>query len=124
MWFITIPVILYQLFFITVLVIGGLVVRKTLFTLAALALLWTATHVFFWPLAVFQALVIVSTTSVMWLSLRWREKIKRPIQRRAERIEPVWEARLITQDRPGGEGGGSGSQPNPQAPAGPGHRPQ
>lgn len=124
MWFITIPVILYQLFFITVLVIGGLVGRKTLFTLATLALLWTATHVFFWPLAVFQTLVIVSTTSVMWLSLRWREKTKRPIQGRAERIEPVWEARLISQDRPGSEDGGSGSQPNPQAPAGPGHRPQ
>lgn len=117
MWFITIPVILYQLFFITVLVIGGLVGRKTLFAIAGLALLWTTTHVFFWPLAVFQTLVIASTTGIMWLNLRWREKRKRPIQGRAERIEPVWGRLVIAQDRPGSEDDGSGSEPNPQSPA-------
>lgn len=90
MFFITIPVILYQLFFIVLLVVGGLVGRKTLLVLAALSLIWTTTHLFFLPLAIFQGLVIAGTT---WGMYSWIERggKKRSAQGSLERVEPVWE---------------------------------
>lgn len=65
MFFITIPVILYQLFFITILIGAGLVGRKTLWTVTGMSLLWTSTHLFFVPLAMFQAMIIIGTALCM-----------------------------------------------------------
>ena len=49
----------------------GLVGRKTLLVLAALSLMWTATHLFLLPLAILQGLVIAGTT---WVMNSWIEK--------------------------------------------------
>lgn len=57
----TIPVLLYQLLFVVILVTTDRLGRVWLNVSASICLLWTATHVFFPPLAVLQATVIVTT---------------------------------------------------------------
>lgn len=61
----TVPVLLYQLLFIGILMMARRLGRTWLNVAAGLCLLWTATHVFFPPLAVLQATVIVATYFVL-----------------------------------------------------------
>lgn len=64
----TIPVLLYQAFFVLVLFIASRFGRKPLDVATVCCLLWTATHVFLLPLAILQATVI----SVSWHLFRRR----------------------------------------------------
>lgn len=66
----TLPVLAYQLLFVLILYVASRFGRKAL-TVAMLAcLLWTVTHLFFPPLMVLQAGVIVGT--YVWLRRRTR----------------------------------------------------
>lgn len=57
----TLPVLAYQLFFILVMFITSRVGPRAHILALVVCLLWTATHLFFWPLALFQASVIVAS---------------------------------------------------------------
>jgi hypothetical protein len=57
----TIPVILYQLFFVLVQFIARKVSNKTAIVVLVLCLIWTATHVFLPLLATMQAATIVGS---------------------------------------------------------------
>lgn len=61
----TIPVLLYQLLFVLILFVASRMGRTWLNLATVACLLWTATHVFFPPLAVLQASVIVATYFVV-----------------------------------------------------------
>lgn len=61
----TIPVLLYQLLFVVILVVARSLGRTWLNVAAGVCLLWTATHVFFPPLAVLQATVIVTSYFIL-----------------------------------------------------------
>lgn len=55
----TLPVLLYQLAFVLILLVASRLGHLWLNVALAVCLLWTATHVFFPPLAVLQATVIL-----------------------------------------------------------------
>lgn len=55
----TIPVLLYQLLFVVLHYIASRFGRKALAICMVLCLIWTATHIFFVPLAVLQTAVIL-----------------------------------------------------------------
>ena len=57
----TLPVLTYQLLFVTVLYIAGRFGRAPLNIAVVLCLLWTATHVFFLPLALLQSAVVIGS---------------------------------------------------------------
>lgn len=57
----TLPVLLYQLFFVLLLFVASRFGHKPLLIATALCLLWTTTHLFFLPLAVLQAGVIIGS---------------------------------------------------------------
>lgn len=57
----TLPVLMYQLLFVIVLYIASRFGRAALNITLALCLLWTATHVFFLPLALLQAAVVMGS---------------------------------------------------------------
>ena len=59
MMLLSVPVILYQLFFVLVLFVASRFSSKALLIALVCCLAWTATHVFFPPLALLQAGVIV-----------------------------------------------------------------
>ncbi|QQP96741.1 hypothetical protein [Lysobacter enzymogenes] len=67
----TLPVLLYQLLFVLILYIASRVGRKTLLTAFVVCLLWTATHLFFPPLAVLQSAVI--GISYWWFGRRTQD---------------------------------------------------
>jgi len=58
---VTIPVLLYQLFFVLALYIASRLGKTALNVATILSLLWTATHLFLVPLAVLQAVVILGS---------------------------------------------------------------
>jgi hypothetical protein len=55
----TIPVLLYQLLFVLILYVASRFGPKVLTIAMVLCLIWTATHLFFPPLAVLQTCVIL-----------------------------------------------------------------
>lgn len=57
----TLPVLTYQLLFVTVLYIASRFGRTPLNIALVLCLLWTATHVFFLPLALLQSAVVIGS---------------------------------------------------------------
>jgi hypothetical protein len=57
----TIPVVLYQLFFVLLLYIASRFGKGAFNIATILCLLWTATHLFFVPLAVLQTLVVLGS---------------------------------------------------------------
>ena len=57
----TIPVLLYQLFFVLLHFIASRFGRKPLIICMVLCLIWTATHIFLVPLAVLQTIVILAS---------------------------------------------------------------
>ena len=57
----TLPVLMYQLLFVTVLYIASRFGRTPLNIALVLCLLWTATHVFFLPLALLQSAVVIGS---------------------------------------------------------------
>jgi hypothetical protein len=57
----TIPILLYQLLFILILYVASRFGSKALTIATILCLVWTATHLFFPPLAVLQTCVIVGS---------------------------------------------------------------
>ena len=61
----TIPVLLYQVMFVLILFVASRLGRVWLNLATAACLVWTATHIFFPPLAVLQATVIVTTYFVL-----------------------------------------------------------
>lgn len=61
---ISIAVILYQLLFVLILFVASRMGPAARIVALTLCLLWTATHLFFPPLAVLQTLVIVA--SFLW----------------------------------------------------------
>lgn len=62
----TLPVLLYQLLFVGILYVASRFGRSVLVVTTVLCLAWTATHLFFPPLAVLQATVIVITAVVLF----------------------------------------------------------
>jgi len=60
----TIPVLVYQLFFVFLLYVASRFGKKTLTICMVLCLLWTATHIFLVPLAVLQTIVILTSYAV------------------------------------------------------------
>jgi hypothetical protein len=64
----TIPVLLYQLVFVLILYVASRFGRTPLTIALICCLLWTATHLFFPPLMVFQAIVIL--VSYFWFRRR------------------------------------------------------
>ena len=65
----TIPVLFYQLLFIAALYVASRLGKTTLNVATIVCLLWTATHLFFVPLAVLQTVVILGS----YLLFRGRE---------------------------------------------------
>lgn len=57
----TIPVLMYQLFFVLALYIASRFGKTTLNVATVLCLLWTVTHLFLVPLAVLQTVVILGS---------------------------------------------------------------
>lgn len=57
----TLPVLAYQTFFILVSFMASRIGPRAHFMTLVLCLLWTATHLFFWPLALIQSLVVVGS---------------------------------------------------------------
>lgn len=57
----TIPVLLYQLFFVMALYIASRFGKTALNVATILCLLWTAAHLFLMPLAVLQTVVILGS---------------------------------------------------------------
>lgn len=57
----TLPVLAYQLFFVAVIFFASRLGRKPLTITMIICLLWTTTHLFFVPLAILQAAVIVAS---------------------------------------------------------------
>lgn len=57
----TIPVLLYQLFFVLLHFIASRFGKKPLTICMVLCLIWTATHIFLVPLAVLQTIVILAS---------------------------------------------------------------
>lgn len=57
----TLPVLLYQLLFVTVLYIASRFGRTPLNITLVLCLLWTGTHLFFLPLAMLQGAVLIGS---------------------------------------------------------------
>lgn len=57
----TIPVLLYQLFFVLLHFIASRFGKKPLTICLVLCLIWTATHIFLVPLAVLQTIVILAS---------------------------------------------------------------
>ncbi|MNV72750.1 hypothetical protein D3C71_1658600 [compost metagenome] len=54
----TLPVLLYQLLFVLVMYLASRVSARAMLVALILCLLWTATHLFFLPLALVQSAVI------------------------------------------------------------------
>ncbi|KGQ19770.1 hypothetical protein LF41_2272 [Lysobacter dokdonensis DS-58] len=57
----TIPVVLYQLLFVGIMYAASRFGRTAMWIALVLSLAWTATHLFFPPLAVVQTVVIVGS---------------------------------------------------------------
>ena len=57
----TLPVLMYQLVFVALLYVASRIGRTALNVALALCLLWTATHVFFLPLALLQGAVVLGS---------------------------------------------------------------
>ena len=70
--FLTIPVLLYQLFFAGVMLLANRVGPRAGVVALVICLLWTATHIFLPPLAVLQTAVIVG--SWWWSRQRWHSR--------------------------------------------------
>lgn len=66
----TLPVLLYQLLFVLILYVASRFGSKALTITMVLCLVWTATHLFFPPLAVLQTCVVIG--SYLWLRGRLR----------------------------------------------------
>lgn len=60
----TLPVLLYQLLFVLIMYVASRFGKKAMLTALVACLIWTATHVFFPPLMVLQAAVIIG--SYLW----------------------------------------------------------
>ncbi|HVI26767.1 MAG TPA: hypothetical protein VM576_11375 [Xanthomonadaceae bacterium] len=58
---ISLAVVLYQVLFVAILYLASRFGTKALFIVMAASLVWTATHLFFPPLAVLQTCVIVAS---------------------------------------------------------------
>ena len=67
--FLTLPVLVYQLFFVGVMLLANRIGKRTGVVVLVVCLLWTATHIFLPPLAVVQTLVIIG--SWWWGRQRW-----------------------------------------------------
>lgn len=62
----TLPVILYQLLLVAILFVASRFGRAALIISTLVCLAWTATHLFFVPLAVMQSAVILTTAGVLY----------------------------------------------------------
>ncbi|HEY5970418.1 MAG TPA: hypothetical protein VIT22_00360 [Pseudoxanthomonas sp.] len=67
----TFSVLVYQLFFVLLLYVASRIGPKVLLVALVCCLLWTATHIFFPPLAIVQTAVIV--ISYFAFRKRWRQ---------------------------------------------------
>ena len=70
----TIPVLLYQLFFVLLHFIASRFGQKPLTICMVLCLIWTATHIFLVPLAVLQTMVIVASYLTFRIRIAAKEK--------------------------------------------------
>jgi hypothetical protein len=68
----TIPVLLYQPLFVLILYVASRFGSKALTIATILCLVWTATHLFFPPLAVLQTCVILG--SYFWMRSKLRAR--------------------------------------------------
>lgn len=57
----SVPVVLYQLFFVALLYVASRFGSAALLIALVCCLLWTATHLFFWPLALLQGGVVIGS---------------------------------------------------------------
>ena len=71
----TIPVLLYQLFFVLLLYVASGFGKKALAICMVLCLLWTATHIFLVPLAVLQTIVILTSYVVFRQKIAATERV-------------------------------------------------
>ena len=71
----TIPVLMYQLFFVFLLYVASRLGRKALTICMVLCLLWTATHIFLVPLAVLQTIVILTSYVVFRQKIAATERV-------------------------------------------------
>lgn len=74
----TLPVLMYQLFFVLLLYIASRFGRKALTICMVLCLLWTATHIFVLPLAVLQATVILISYAAFRAQIATRKRAGMP----------------------------------------------
>lgn len=63
----TLPILLYQLFFVGVMYVANRIGPRTSIIALVICLLWTATHIFLPMLAVVQTLVVITS---WWLFRR------------------------------------------------------
>lgn len=68
----TLPVLLYQLLFVLIMYIASRFGHKAMLVALAGCLIWTATHLFFPPLMLVQAAVIVA--SYLWFRRKLRSE--------------------------------------------------
>ena len=57
----TLPVLMYQAFFVLMSFVSSRIGRRAHLLVLVASLLWTITHLFFWPLALLQATVIAGS---------------------------------------------------------------
>lgn len=74
----TLPVLLYQLAFVLIMYIAVRLGRTVAAVALTVCLLWTATHIFFPPLMILQAIVIVGSYLVFWRIRNKRTPVTAP----------------------------------------------
>lgn len=74
----TIPVLLYQLFFVLLLYGASRVGKRALAICMVLCLAWTTTHIFLVPLAVLQTIVILASYATFRAKVATKESADAP----------------------------------------------
>lgn len=77
----TLPVLLYQLLFVLIMYLASRAGAKAMRVASIACLLWTATHLFFLPLALVQSAVIGISYAAFMRRLRLREAAPVPSDR-------------------------------------------
>ena len=81
MMLLTLPVLLYQLFFVALLFVASRFGSKMLLIVLVCCLIWTSTHIFLLPLALLQAAVIITSYLVF---RRGASNVSLRVKRRTE----------------------------------------
>ena len=71
---ISIAVVVYQIAFIAIIGVASSFGKRALGIAVACCMLWTATHVFYPPLAIFQSIVVLGSGLFFWGKIKDKKK--------------------------------------------------